>query len=121
MPFGVVRGVGRAMGVLDWGGDRRRGGAVLGVNLGRSIVINGAFATRSSQITLRTCYGVTQQRQPILTSSDCSSGTFSRNASYILRLLNALLSTILRNVFLFFDASNNKAVVDSRLRPGATL
>jgi len=30
-------------------------GAVLGVNMGRPIVTNGAFATRSSQITLRTC------------------------------------------------------------------
>jgi len=29
--------------------------AVFGVNLGRPIVTNGAFATRSSQITLRTC------------------------------------------------------------------
>ena len=56
MPFGVVRGVGRRMGVLDGGGDRRRGRAVLRVNLGRPIVTNGAFATRSSQITLRTCF-----------------------------------------------------------------
>jgi len=30
-------------------------GAVLGVYLGRPIETNGAFATRSSQITLRTC------------------------------------------------------------------
>jgi len=30
-------------------------GAVLGVNFGRTIVTNGAFASRSSQITLRTC------------------------------------------------------------------
>jgi len=30
-------------------------GAVLGVNLGRPIVTNVAYATRSSQITLRTC------------------------------------------------------------------
>jgi len=30
-------------------------GTVLGVNLGRPIVTNGVFATRSSQITLRTC------------------------------------------------------------------
>jgi len=28
------------------GGDRRREGAVLGVNLGRPIVINGDFATQ---------------------------------------------------------------------------
>jgi len=50
MPFGVVSGVGRGM-----DGDRRWEGAVLGVNMGRPIVTNGAFATRSSQITLRTC------------------------------------------------------------------
>ena len=43
MPFGVVSGVGLGMGVLDFGGDRRREGAVLGVNLGRPIVTNGAF------------------------------------------------------------------------------
>jgi len=29
MPFGIVSGVGRGMGVLDEGGDRRREGAVL--------------------------------------------------------------------------------------------
>ena len=57
MSFGVVTGVGLAMGVLDFGGDRRREGAVLGVNLGRPIVTNGdllrscARVTRSSQIT----------------------------------------------------------------------
>ena len=56
MPFGVVRGVGRGMGVLDGGGDRRREWADWGMNLRRLIVTNGAFATRSSQITLRTCY-----------------------------------------------------------------
>ena len=43
MPFGVVRGVGR--GIVE--GE----GAVLGVYLERPIVTNGAFATRSSQIT----------------------------------------------------------------------
>jgi len=46
MPFGTVSGVGRGMGVLDEGGDRRREGAVLGVSLGRPIVIKGDFATR---------------------------------------------------------------------------
>jgi len=35
MPFGVVSGVGRGIGVLDGDGDRRRERAVLGVNLGR--------------------------------------------------------------------------------------
>ena len=38
MPFGVVSGVGRGMGVLDRRGDRRREGVVLEVNLGRPIV-----------------------------------------------------------------------------------
>jgi len=33
MPFGMVSGVGRRMGVLDGGGDRQRGTAVLGVPL----------------------------------------------------------------------------------------
>jgi len=41
MPFGVVRGVDRGMGVLDEGCDRRREGAVLEVNLKRPIVTNG--------------------------------------------------------------------------------
>jgi len=34
MPFGVVSGVGRVMGVLDGSGDRRREEAVLGLSLG---------------------------------------------------------------------------------------
>jgi len=33
MPFGVVSGVGVGMGVLDFGGDHRRGRGSLGVNL----------------------------------------------------------------------------------------
>jgi len=33
LPFGMVSGVGRGMGVIDGGGDHRRGRAVLGVNL----------------------------------------------------------------------------------------
>jgi len=32
MPFGTVSGVGLIMGVLDFGGDRRRGRGSLGVN-----------------------------------------------------------------------------------------
>ena len=43
MPFGVVNGVRLGMGVLDFGGHRRRERAVLGVNLGCPIVTNGAF------------------------------------------------------------------------------
>jgi len=40
MPLGMVSGVGRGIGVLDGGGDRRREGAVLGMNLGHPIVTN---------------------------------------------------------------------------------
>jgi len=43
MPFGVVSGVGRGMGMLDGGGDRQRGKGSFGVNLGRPIVTNGEF------------------------------------------------------------------------------
>jgi len=40
MPFGVISEVGLGMGVLDFGGDRRRGRSSFGVNLGRPIVTN---------------------------------------------------------------------------------
>ena len=43
MPFGVVSGFGLGMGVLDFGGDRAREGAVWGVNLPRPIITNGDF------------------------------------------------------------------------------
>jgi len=43
MSFGVVSGVGRWMGALDEGGDRRREGAVFGVKFGRPNVTNGTF------------------------------------------------------------------------------
>jgi len=43
------------MGVLDFGDDCRRGSGNFGVKLGCPIVINGVFATRCPQITLRTC------------------------------------------------------------------
>jgi len=43
MLFGMVSGVGQGMGVLNGGGDRRRGRAVLEVNLMCSIVTNGDF------------------------------------------------------------------------------
>jgi len=46
MPFGVLSGVGRGMGVLDGSGDRRRRRGSFGVNLRRPIVTNWAFATR---------------------------------------------------------------------------
>jgi len=41
MRFGMVSGVGRRMGVLDGGGDRRRGRDSFGMNLGRPLVISG--------------------------------------------------------------------------------
>jgi len=44
--IGIVSGVGRGMGVLAGGRNRWREKAVLGVNLGCSIVTNGNFATR---------------------------------------------------------------------------
>jgi len=45
MPFGVVSGVSRGMGVLDAGGDRRRGRGSFGGEFGASHCNNGAFAT----------------------------------------------------------------------------
>jgi len=53
MPFVVVSGVVRGMGVLDGDGDRRREGAVLRMNLGRPIVTNGDFI---DNISVRTIY-----------------------------------------------------------------
>jgi len=63
MPFGMVSGVGRGMGVLDGGGDRRGGRGSFGGKCGtshcsqwglRGIVILGHQGWRrsSSQITL---------------------------------------------------------------------
>jgi len=43
MPFGVVSGVGLGMGVLHFGGDRRRERGSLGVNLRHPIVTNWEF------------------------------------------------------------------------------
>jgi len=43
MPFWMVSGVGREMGVLDGVMIVERKGAVLGVNLGRPIVTNEDF------------------------------------------------------------------------------
>ena len=39
----MVSGVSQGMGVLDGGGDHRREGAVLGVNLGCPTVTSGDF------------------------------------------------------------------------------
>jgi len=59
MPFVMVSGVGLGMGVLD--------GVVIVEGeeavLGRPIVTNGAFATRSSQITLRACSSFSLRHQ----------------------------------------------------------
>jgi len=43
MPFGVVSGVGLGMGVLDFGGDRRRGMGSSGGEFAGPIVTNGDF------------------------------------------------------------------------------
>jgi len=43
MPFRMVSGVGRVIGVLDGGDNRRRERAVFGVNFGRPIVTSGDF------------------------------------------------------------------------------
>ena len=43
MPFAVVSEVGRGMGALDGGGNPRREGAVLVVNLARPIANNEDF------------------------------------------------------------------------------
>jgi len=43
MPFGMVSGVSRGIGVLDGGGDVEGEGAVLEVNFEHPIVTNGDF------------------------------------------------------------------------------
>ena len=43
MPLGVVSWVWLGVGVLDFGGDRRRGRGSFGVNLGHPIVSNVRF------------------------------------------------------------------------------
>jgi len=48
--------VGRGMGALDGDGDSRRGRDSFGGEFGASHCNQWAFATRSFQITLRTCY-----------------------------------------------------------------
>jgi len=50
MPFGVVSGVGRGMGVLDGGGDRRRRGGSLGVSSKRLIVTDGILRVRGGDV-----------------------------------------------------------------------
>jgi len=63
MPFGMVSAVDRGMGVLDGDVYRRKKGAVLGVNLGRPVVIIGPL--------LRSCAEV---REPIELSFGVVSG-----------------------------------------------
>ena len=43
MPFGIVSGVGRGMGVLDGDGDHRRERHFWGVNFGHPVINNGDF------------------------------------------------------------------------------
>jgi len=43
MPFGVIIGFSRGMGVLDGGGDRQRGRGRLAIKVGHAIVTNGDF------------------------------------------------------------------------------
>jgi len=45
MPFGMVSGFGRGMGVLDGGGNRRRTRDSFGDEFGRPVVTNGDFVT----------------------------------------------------------------------------
>ena len=46
MPFGIVSGVGRGMGVLDGGGDRRKKRDSFGAESGRPVVTYGDFVAR---------------------------------------------------------------------------
>jgi len=50
MPFGVVRGVGRGMGVLDGVIIVEWEGAILEVNVGRPIVTNGTLLRRCVEV-----------------------------------------------------------------------
>jgi len=52
MPFGVVSGVGRRMGVLDGGGNRQREVAVLWINVGYHILTNGILCVRGGDAAL---------------------------------------------------------------------
>ena len=46
----MVNGVGRRMGVLDGGGNRRREGTVSGFNVGYPIITNGDFVALFSAV-----------------------------------------------------------------------
>ena len=59
----MVSGVGRGIGVLDGGGDRRRGMGCFGVNLGHPIVPVGILMHRCVQV-----------REPIMLSFGVVSG-----------------------------------------------
>jgi len=52
MPFRMVSGVGRGMGVLDGGENRQREGIVLGVNVGHPIVTNVILCVRGGDVAL---------------------------------------------------------------------
>jgi len=47
MPFGVVSGVDRGMGVLDEDGDRQRGRGSFGVNMVHPVITNVILCVRS--------------------------------------------------------------------------
>jgi len=52
MPFGVVSRVGRGMGVLDDGGDRRKGRSSFGVNVRHPIITNKILCVRGGDAGL---------------------------------------------------------------------
>jgi len=60
----MVSGVGRGMGVLDGGGNRRRGRSSFGVNLGRPVITNGDSVAqlRESDALFPSYFGRTRLR-----------------------------------------------------------
>jgi len=76
MPFRVVSGVGRGMGVLDEHGDRRRGMGSFGVNLVHPIIMGTllhscARAMRSSRITSGELVDSVTATRAVTTSATC--------------------------------------------------
>ena len=55
LPFVMVSGIGREMGVLDGDGYSRREWAILGLNLGRPIVSNGDCDAALSKLFWAVC------------------------------------------------------------------
>jgi len=73
MPFGVVSGVGLGMGVLHFGGDRRRGRG----NLQRPIVTNGNVLRRCVEVrtAIELSFGVVSGVGPGIHALDGSPRT----------------------------------------------